>query len=152
MLTTSERSALMAKVRSRNNRSTEGRVETVLISNKIKGWKKHPQNILGKPDFYFPRRKLALFVDGCFWHGCPRCGRLPKSKIAFWRKKIDSNRKRDIKTRRLLRASGYRVLRLWEHELKTYRWIKKLLDQLRLMRPGKSGSTLCKEDSNYVQR
>jgi DNA mismatch endonuclease (patch repair protein) len=130
-LTATDRSTLMAKVRSKNNRSTELRVQAALISNKIKGWKKHPDTITGKPDFYFPRRKLVLFVDGCFWHACPRCGRLPKSNVAFWRKKIDSNRKRDAKTRKLLRARGYHVFRLWEHELRTSYWIKRLLRQLK---------------------
>lgn len=93
----------MAKVRSRGNRSTEGRAEAILLEHGITGWIKHPSDILGSPDFYFPKQRLALFVDGCFWHACPRCGRIPKSRVDFWVAKIDANRRRDNRTRRSLR-------------------------------------------------
>ena len=79
-----ERSALMAKVRSKGNRSTEGKVEAALKSARIKGWKKHPKDVPGCPDFYFPKSRLAVFVDGCFWHACPKCGRLPSSNAEYW--------------------------------------------------------------------
>ena len=120
------RSALMAKVRSAGNRSTEGKVETALKEARIKGWRKHPKDIPGSPDFYFPKAKLAVFVDGCFWHACPQCGRLPSSNFEYWIPKIDSNRRRDNRIRRHLRALGFHVMRIWEHDLKRASWLGRL--------------------------
>lgn len=129
-LTTVERSALMAKVRSRGNRSTEARVEAVLKRRNLKGWMKHPSAVPGTPDFYFRRVRLAVFVNGCFWHACPRCGRLPKSRVTFWKMKINGNRLRDSRTRRHLWKRGYHVLSIWEHELATDLWMKRLLSMI----------------------
>jgi DNA mismatch endonuclease, patch repair protein len=70
-----------------------------------------------RPDFVFRALKLAVFVDGCFWHGCPRHGTQPKGNAAFWRRKLAANRARDRLVNRTLRAHGWRVLRIWEHEL-----------------------------------
>ena len=76
--------------------------------------------LLTKPrrvaDIVFRRRKLAIFVDGCFWHGCPEHGTSPKSNADFWRDKIETNKRRDLDTNRRLTAAGWRVLRVWEHE------------------------------------
>lgn len=126
-----ERSALMAKVRGKGNRSTEGRVEHALRTNAIMGWTKHPKHVPGTPDFYFPTARLALFVDGCFWHGCPSCGRLPKTKKKYWKEKIDRNRRRDNATRRHLRKRGFSVMRVWEHDLRRTAWLKRLVRMLR---------------------
>lgn len=122
-LTKAERSRLMARVRGTGNRSTEGVVEATLRSEKIWGWRKHPKNIIGNPDFYFELYKLAIFVDGCFWHACPKCGRIPKSNVEFWTAKIDQNRRRDNRTRRQMRILGYRVVRIWEHDVRGARWV-----------------------------
>lgn len=120
-----QRSSQMAKVRGAGNKSTEKRVESLLIESGIKGWDKHPKTILGKPDFYFPDYRLVVFVDGCFWHVCPRCKRrIPNTD--FWYKKLDANRKRDNRIQRKLRQEGYHVLRIWEHELKRDLWLKRL--------------------------
>src|ERR1035437_9377747 len=118
----------MAKVRDKGNTSTEMAVQAVLKAHRIVGWRKHPRGIPGCPDFYFPGAKLAVFVDGCFWHACPKCGRIPKTRVAFWSRKIDSNRRRDARTRRLLRSRGYATIRIWEHEARIGSW------PLRLMR------------------
>ena len=83
----------------------------------IIGWRRGLK-IFGNPDFVFSKIKLAVFVDGCFWHGCPRCYSEPKSNRAFWRRKITTNRKRDLAVKRALRKSGWRVMRIWQHELK----------------------------------
>ncbi|MGA7193765.1 MAG: DNA mismatch endonuclease Vsr [Anaerolineales bacterium] len=72
---------------------------------------------LGKPDFVFPKRKIALFVDGCFWHGCPKHSSAPKSNRRFWMKKLKANKERDKFVNRELRKSGWKVVRVWEHEL-----------------------------------
>ena len=71
-----------------------------------------------RPDFVFPKLRLAVFVDGCFWHGCPRHGSQPKGNGAFWRKKLAANVARDRRVNRALRRSGWKVLRIWEHALK----------------------------------
>jgi len=70
-----------------------------------------------RPDFVFPRLKTAVFVDGCFWHGCPKHATWPKTRAAFWRKKILGNKARDRRVNRALRAKGWTVIRIWEHEL-----------------------------------
>jgi len=70
-----------------------------------------------RPDFVFPKQRLAVFVDGCFFHGCPQHTTWPKHKAAFWRAKIEGNIARDRRQTRLLRAQGWRVLRIWEHAL-----------------------------------
>ena len=74
--------------------------------------------LLGRPDFAFPVQKLAIFIDGCFWHGCPRHFQSPVSNAAFWRTKIARNRQRDRDVARRLRAKGWKVIRIWEHELR----------------------------------
>ena len=74
--------------------------------------------ITGKPDIVFIRKKIAIFIDGCFWHKCPTCFRLPKTNRKFWRKKINSNVKRDRKINRTLKKQGWKILRIWEHEIK----------------------------------
>jgi DNA mismatch endonuclease (patch repair protein) len=116
----------MAKVKGKGNRSTEIVVEAALSANRIAGWEKHPIAVIGRPDFYFRSVRLALFVDGCFWHACPKCGRIPKTRTRFWETKITENRKRDLRKRRQLRNSGFATMRVWEHELKQTSWLKRL--------------------------
>ncbi|MFT5555961.1 very short patch repair endonuclease [uncultured Bradyrhizobium sp.] len=76
--------------------------------------------LLTKPrrvaDIVFSSARVAIFVDGCFWHGCPEHASWPKSNAQFWRDKIETNRARDADTDRRLRASGWRVVRVWSHE------------------------------------
>jgi len=69
-----------------------------------------------KADIVFPRARLAIFIDGCFWHGCPEHGTWPKSNAEWWREKIERNRRRDAEATRLLSQAGWTVLRIWEHE------------------------------------
>lgn len=126
-LTTEERSAQMAKVRGRKNRSTEMRVAAYLIRWGFSGWKRHVRDVSGCPDFLFVQERVAVFVDGCFWHGCPKCRRnVPHSRRQFWLRKIGLNRQRDRKVGHALRAQGYTVLRIWEHDLSGGRWLDKL--------------------------
>lgn len=83
-----------------------------------------------KPDFVFPKLRVALFVDGCFWHGCPRHATWPKTRAAFWKNKIETNRARDRRVNSALRKRGWVVVRVWQHELK-HRDEAKLLRRLR---------------------
>jgi DNA mismatch endonuclease (patch repair protein) len=130
-LSKAERSTRMSKVRGSGNKSTEGRVEVALLEAGIEGWEKQPKDVLGKPDFYFRHYKLALFVDGCFWHSCPRCKRrIPINQHDFWKQKLDVNRRRDNRVHRLLRQQGYHVMRIWEHDLKKNTWLRRLKNML----------------------
>ena len=130
-LSVAERSALMRNVKSRRNRSTEMRVAAILIREGIRGWKRHTDEVFGRPDFYFPVQRVAVFVDGCFWHGCPKCRRnTPTNRHQFWSDKIAANRRRDGIVNRSLRRSGLRVLRIWEHSLNQRRWLVSLLKLL----------------------
>jgi DNA mismatch endonuclease (patch repair protein) len=69
-----------------------------------------------RPDVVFPGRRVAVFVDGCFWHGCPQHGTQPATNEAYWTQKIGANRQRDLSTTAALTAAGWTVLRFWEHE------------------------------------
>jgi len=115
---TESRSSNMSAIRSFGNKTTEARLRAALAQHGIGGWALHSKTVLGFPDFYFCREKLAVFVDGCFWHGCPKCGHIPKTNVGYWRKKILRNKRRDVLIRRALRAGGFSVLRIWECELK----------------------------------
>tara|TARA_Y100001933_G_C18952035_1_gene544209 strand:- start:689 stop:1114 length:426 start_codon:yes stop_codon:yes gene_type:complete len=111
------RSEIMQAIKSKGNKSTEIRLLLLFRENGIKGWRRHLP-LPGKPDFAFPREKLAIFVDGCFWHGCPRCYRRPRKNVEYWDKKIGGNQRRDRKNNRLLRKKGWKVARVWECRLK----------------------------------
>ena len=113
------RSKVMAKVRSQRNRSTEGRLRARLIRSGIRGWTMNAPDLCGKPDFVFRAERVAVFVDGCFWHGCRACQRVPSSNVGYWDSKIARNRKRDRSVTARLRRDGWKVLRIWEHRLKS---------------------------------
>jgi DNA mismatch endonuclease (patch repair protein) len=74
------------------------------------------QTLNRRADVVFRSAKVAVFIDGCFWHGCPRHARMPASNSEFWEEKISTNRARDLQTDRLLRREGWAVIRVWEHE------------------------------------
>jgi DNA mismatch endonuclease (patch repair protein) len=107
------RSAIMAAVRSKGNASTEQRLVRLLRAHGIVGWRRGV-SLHGSPDFVFRAAKLALFVDGCFWHGCPRHSSMPVNNRAYWLPKLARNKARDRAVTRTLRAAGWRVLRVWE--------------------------------------
>lgn len=111
------RSELMSRIRSKGNRSTELAMRMALVRAGISGWRLHPKDVTGKPDFVFPVAKVAVFVDGCFWHGCPECGHIPKSNTKYWEEKIRKNTERDQRQRSKLIDEGWIVVRVWEHEL-----------------------------------
>jgi len=113
-----ERSRIMARVKSKGNKSTESAVVALLREARLTGWRRH-YPIEGKPDFVFPQKRIALFVDGCLWHGCPKHCRIPQTNRSYWINKISTNRKRDDRVRRQLRKKGWTVIRVWEHAINT---------------------------------
>lgn len=110
------RSQLMSRIRSRGNKNTELALVALLKANHITGWRRH-QPLPGCPDFVFRKQGVVVFVDGCFWHGCARCYRRPRSNRKFWDEKVMTNRARDCRVNQALRKSGWRVVRIWEHDL-----------------------------------
>jgi DNA mismatch endonuclease Vsr len=109
---------MMKQVRGKGNRTTEARFRGALMSAGISGWKLNFRDITGAPDFYFPVEQVAVFVDGCFWHGCAACGHVPRKNREFWAAKIARNHDRDRRNTVRLRSNGISVMRFWEHEIK----------------------------------
>lgn len=108
----------MSRVRSKNNRSTELLLRALLICWGIRGWKVRPPSIIGNPDFAFTLSRIAIFVDGAFWHGAPSFKRFPKSRVEYWRPKIEGNKRRDKIVNATLRRHGWAVLRFWDYDLR----------------------------------
>jgi DNA mismatch endonuclease (patch repair protein) len=116
-LSKEDRIKTMRSVKSKKT-GPERRLRAMLIGAGFIGWRINPEGIDGKPDFAFPDNKIAIFVDGCFWHGCPICKRtLPETNKAYWEKKINRNAQRDQEYTEKLQKAGWRVLRIWEHQL-----------------------------------
>lgn len=128
-LTQKGRSLRMGAIKGRGNQSTEVALARLFRVSGISGWRKH-KKILGKPDFVFPEIRLALFVDGCFWHGCAKHFTPPVGNAEFWSSKILANRARDKFVTKELRKRGWRVLRIWEHDLKRKQNHSRLLHRI----------------------
>lgn len=134
ILSPKDRSIRMSRVRPRGNRSTEQALVAVFRAEGIRGWRRHVRLISGRtrslpqttklrpvvvtPDFIFRACRVAVFVDGCFWHACPLHGTRPVANRRFWAAKLAANRQRDLSTSAALRRAGWIVVRLWEHDLK----------------------------------
>jgi DNA mismatch endonuclease (patch repair protein) len=118
VFTPEKRSAVMSRIRGSGNKDTELRMIALFRTHEITGWRRK-QKLFGKPDFVFPREKLAVFVDGCFWHRHLNCKftYTPKSRVEFWLPKFQRNIARDRLVTRELRKAGWRVLRVWECDL-----------------------------------
>jgi DNA mismatch endonuclease (patch repair protein) len=116
VFTKAKRSQVMSCIRGRGNKGTELALAKLLRLHGLTGWRRH-RPLFGKPDFVFRAAKVALFVDGCFWHSCARHSTTPANNCAFWLKKLARNKIRDTLVNRTLRAQGWRVLRIWEHDL-----------------------------------
>jgi DNA mismatch endonuclease (patch repair protein) len=100
--------------------SIERRLFSMLAGLGINGWKQNASDICGKPDVIFKEQKIAIFIDGCFWHGCPTCNRpLPQTNKDYWESKINRNKQRAKENNKLLYKDGWKVLRIWEHEIRT---------------------------------
>jgi len=117
VFTKAKRSEVMARIRSRGNKETELALMKLFRRHGFTGWRRH-QPVFGRPDFIFPKARLAVFVDGCFWHGCPRHSNVPATNRPFWKRKLTANKVRDRLVNRTLRRRGWRVVRIWEHDLR----------------------------------
>ena len=110
------RSELMSRVRSTGNQTTERQLAHLLRKASLTGWRRH-QPFPGRPDFVWPKKKVAVFVDGCFWHGHNCRNLASKTNAKAWRDKIARTQTRDRRANRLLRQLGWRVIRIWECRL-----------------------------------
>ena len=108
---------VMTRVK-RSYTKLEERLAVILNTEGLDRYDRYRKDLPGSPDFVFQQEEVAIFLDSCFWHGCPKHLRMPASNIDYWENKIAINKERDRRQTRELRKSGWRVLRLWEHELK----------------------------------
>ncbi len=130
VLTKKQRSYNMSMIRSRNTQP-EINLRKMLSASGLRGYRLH-YKLLGKPDIVFPKRKIAIFIDGCFWHKCHECFIKPETNRKFWSKKIDSNVKRDKIVNAELKTKGWKVIRIWEHEIENQKLNKKkIIDKIR---------------------
>ena len=115
----------MGNVKARGNKSTELKLIKLFKENGLTGWKRsYP--VKGKPDFVFLPQRVAIFVDGCFWHGCEDHCRVPSNNQSYWIAKINRNKERDIATTAAFQKRNWKVIRIWEHELTRKNFIEVL--------------------------
>jgi DNA mismatch endonuclease, patch repair protein len=114
VLSKKQRSYCMSRIKSKNT-SPENRLRDVLRGLYFR----FQPRIYGKPDFASKKNKIVIFVDGCFWHKCPLHFKKPKTNISFWKNKINQNLVRDAKINSILLKNGWKIVRIWEHELKS---------------------------------
>lgn len=115
VLSKQQRSYCMSRIKGKNTKP-ELLLRKALWANRL--YYRLKNRLPGRPDMVFPGRRLAIFVDGCFWHGCPEHCQMPETKKPFWRKKLSKNMERDKKVNRLLIQEDWRILRFWEHEVR----------------------------------
>lgn len=126
-------SRTMSAIRAKNTKP-ELLARKLLSSAEIKGYKLHLKNIPGRPDIAFPKKKVAVFVHGCYWHGCPYCKlKLPKTHRAFWKNKIETNKVRDLRKNRELRKLGWKIVTIWACKLKTPRGQAAAVEKIRAL-------------------
>ena len=116
-MTIAQRSYTMSRIRSTGNEATEQRFIRLLRTSRIGGWRRKVP-LPGRPDLVFPKERVVVFLDGCFWHGCPNCSLRSKSNVAYWRPKILGNAARDHRNTATLRKAGWKVVRIWEHSIR----------------------------------
>ena len=127
-----KRSEIMKAVLSKGNKSTEQKLIHLFNENHITGWRRN-YKVKGHPDFVFPKQRVAVFVDGCFWHGHDCRNTRPKANEEYWAKKRERNMKHDRGVTAMFEKRGWTVLRIWECELKkknqcaTFRKVQKAL-------------------------
>jgi DNA mismatch endonuclease (patch repair protein) len=116
VLTREQRKLNMSRIRAKNT-GPEVKLRKLLFADGIRGYRIH-YNLPGKPDIVFIKKKIAIFIDGCFWHKCPDCFQEPETRKEFWMNKIQSNIERDKKVNEQLSDEGWTVIRIWEHEIR----------------------------------
>lgn len=110
----------------------ERRLFAMLAGMRVKGWRKNVGDIAGKPDVVFSHEKLAIFIDGCFWHGCPICNRkLPETNREYWVRKINRNVELAKIHNQKLADEGWTVIRIWEHEVKDREAMQRIKSSVR---------------------
>ena len=119
------RSQVMSAVRSKGNKSTELSLINIFRNNSIKSWRRN-YKLFGCPDFVFPKKRIVIFADGCFWHGHNCRNTKPKQHADYWAKKILRNTARDKFITKALKHAGWHVIRIWECEIKKNKLPKKL--------------------------
>jgi len=107
-----KRSEIMSKIR-----KSETKPELILKKRLQGAYFRYQPKIYGNPDFALKSKKVVIFVDGCFWHKCPKCFRKPKSNKKYWNPKIDKNVQRDRKYDNYYLERGWNVIRVWEHDV-----------------------------------
>lgn len=116
VLSQKQRSFNMSRIKS-SSTGPELTLRKLLFQAGLRGYRLN-YKLAGKPDIVFTRRKIAIFVDGCFWHKCPRDYKEPATNKVFWEHKIESNLIRDKEVNKILKRREWTVLRIWEHDLK----------------------------------
>lgn len=114
-LTKEQRTKCMSNIKSKWT-IQERKIHNYLKGNKIKHTM-HPK-LQGNPDIWLKERNTLVFLQGCFWHKCPKCYKEPKSRKKYWIPKIENNVKRDRKNTKILKSQGYSILKVWEHQIK----------------------------------
>lgn len=112
-----KRSEIMSHIRSKGNKSTELKLIEIFAEMGIRGWRRN-YDVKGHPDFVFPKRKIAVFVDGCFWHGHDCRNTKPAENIDFWKTKQQRSIEHDKEITELFQRRNWTVIRIWECELK----------------------------------
>lgn len=116
VFTSAQRSKIMSRVRSTGNKSTELKIISIFAEYHITGWRRK-YKVKGHPDFVFPKQKIAIFVDGCFWHGHDCRNTKPAANAEYWNKKRERNMLHDKEITLLFQKRGWQVIRVWECEL-----------------------------------
>ena len=112
-----KRSEIMSKVHSSGNKSTELKLIQIFNENKIKGWRRN-YKVTGHPDFVFLNQRIAVFVDGCFWHGHNCRNLMPDDNKEYWERKINRNIEHDKDITAQFNERGWTVIRIWECDFK----------------------------------
>lgn len=132
VLTKKQRSYNMSQIKSKDTKP-ELCLRKILLLSKIKNFRTN-YVLPGKPDLVFAKNKLAIFIDGCFWHKCPKCFVKPATRSKFWEEKIKKNVSRDKEINKTIRGLGWKILRFWEHEINMNpgKVVKKIAKKLKL--------------------
>jgi len=114
-LSREKRSKVMSSIKGKNT-NPEITIRKLLWKKGIR-YRIHNKSIYGTPDISIKTDRIAVFIDGCFWHGCRRCYKEPATNTAFWREKIHNNKKRRLKVRKVLKKQGWYMQEFWEHQI-----------------------------------